>query len=176
MRSAMPQPCIGSSCSALSTSMSSVPWRRSPRSFVICLPSIVERRIVDRPFDCPGEPHLSISGATSSVSTRAVIAPRRATRAATLWSSSLRSARLRQIHHDVRVEADELVQGLFQDTFLIAVRAEALRAFLAVGHRSNPIALDAARAHLRHVGAASEHDGHGGYVVHALRPRLEELK
>src|SRR5262245_45417942 len=42
MRSVMPQPCIGSSCSALSTSMSSVPWSRSPRSFVIYM----------FPFDC----------------------------------------------------------------------------------------------------------------------------
>src|SRR5262245_64252256 len=55
MRSVMPQPCIGSSCRALSTSMSSVPCNRSLRSLVTRLLSIDERRIVNHPFDCQGE-------------------------------------------------------------------------------------------------------------------------
>src|SRR5262245_64540336 len=38
MRSVMPQPCIGSSCRALSTSMSSVPCKRSVRSFATAIP------------------------------------------------------------------------------------------------------------------------------------------
>src|SRR5437016_10687259 len=55
MRSVTPHPCIGSSCSALSTSMSSVPWRRSPRSFATALPSTDERRLNAVPFDCQGD-------------------------------------------------------------------------------------------------------------------------
>jgi hypothetical protein len=48
-------PCIGSSCSALSTSMSSVPCRRSPRSLATAFLSIDERSVAAVPFDCQGE-------------------------------------------------------------------------------------------------------------------------
>src|SRR5262245_55237048 len=62
MRSVMPQPCIGSSCSALSTSMSSVPGRRSLRSFVTRFLSTIERRIANGPFDCQREGWTSALG------------------------------------------------------------------------------------------------------------------
>src|SRR5688572_14141958 len=55
MRSVMPQPCMGCSWSALSTSMSSVPWRRSPRSLPIRFLSIDERSVVNVAFDRQGE-------------------------------------------------------------------------------------------------------------------------
>src|SRR6266851_2544304 len=51
----MPQPCIGSSCSALRTSMSSVPCRRSPFSLATFLPSRDERRLRLVPFERQGE-------------------------------------------------------------------------------------------------------------------------
>src|SRR5437867_11007939 len=55
MRSVMPQPCIGSSCSAFSTSRSSVPWSRSPLSFPTPFLSIDERKSKSVPFDRQGE-------------------------------------------------------------------------------------------------------------------------
>src|SRR5688572_29323675 len=55
MRSVMPQPCMGCSRSAFSTSMSSVPCRRSPRSLPIRFLSIDERSIRKVAFDRQGE-------------------------------------------------------------------------------------------------------------------------
>src|SRR5688572_6817885 len=55
MRSVMPHPCIGSSCSAFSTSMSSVPCKRSPLSLATPFLSIDERRLGRAPSDCQGD-------------------------------------------------------------------------------------------------------------------------
>src|SRR5688500_6690592 len=46
----MPHPCIGSSCSALSSSMSSVPCRRSPRSLATTVPFDRRRKRISGSF------------------------------------------------------------------------------------------------------------------------------
>ena len=50
------------------------------------------------------------------------------------------------------MQADKCVQRPFQNSFLIAVSAETLRAVFDVSHRPNAITLHATRAYLRHIG------------------------
>src|SRR5438045_8016961 len=54
-----------------------------------------------------------------------------------------------ELLHDVIVESHESVQLGFEDAFLVAVRAEALRPVFLVDGRTHAVALDAARAQKR---------------------------
>src|SRR5262245_14288128 len=83
------------------------------------------------------------------------------------------SVRFRQVGYDVQMEPDKSVQRFVQNSFLIAMRAEALRSIFDVSHRPNAITLHATAAYLRHIGSARQHGGQGHGIVNPLVRRFE---
>ena len=59
-------------------------------------------------------------------------------------------------------EADEFVEGFFEDAFLVGVGAVAEGSVFFVDHGSDAVALDALGAEVGHVGGAGGHGGDGG--------------
>src|ERR1700685_3971808 len=78
--------------------------------------------------------------------------------------------------HSAPIELQVLIHGLFQNALLVAVSAEALQDVLIVTHGADAVALNAARAQLRHVGRTGAHQGNCRNAVDRLEGGFERSK
>src|SRR3954470_4575898 len=67
--------------------------------------------------------------------------------------------------HRVPEELGMFIDGVFENSFLVAVGSEPLRAILFIHHRADAIALHALGPQERHVGGARLHQRHGRDII-----------